>query len=437
MNHGKRSNTWICALALAMPMAALADDVLTDAITGGKVSGNFRLRYETVDDPAFAQLGKGLTLRSRLGYETAPAYGFTAGVEFEDIHTVGGVDNYQLPPPPKPNAKGNALIADPEGSELNRAWLRYRGVPKLDLTYGRQKIILDNQRFIGNVGWRQDEQTFDAFSALYTGLPDWGFFYAYVDQVHGITPAFDANTNDHLYNIAYNGFTLGKITAYHYRLDNQDPASTTINPALQYHTNRTSGIRFDGGYILPITVPLKLLYTAEYAKQKTENIAGKEFEAQYQLAELGFAWTVPGLGVVFTPKAGYQLLGSDNGLYGFQTPYATKHSFNGWDDKFLVTPNLGLRSSYGSLAADVQAFGVKVLAGYYHFYADEGKTDFGDEWDFQVLKAFGPRYTVGIKYASYTADKATPKLATVSGSAKAGTANTDADKFWVWAELAF
>ena len=37
-------------------------------------------------------------------------------------------------------------------------------------------------------------------------------------------------------------------------------------------------------------------------------------------------------------KLGYEELGSNAGLYGLQTPLATLHAFNGWADKFLVTP---------------------------------------------------------------------------------------------------
>ena len=32
------------------------------------------------------------------------------------------------------------------------------------LIFGRQRIKLDDDRFIGNVGWRQNEQTFDALT---------------------------------------------------------------------------------------------------------------------------------------------------------------------------------------------------------------------------------------------------------------------------------
>ena len=52
-------------------------------------------------------------------------------------------------------------VADPENLELNRLQVGYMK-NGTGVTLGRQRIMLDNQRFVGNVGWRQNEQTFDA-----------------------------------------------------------------------------------------------------------------------------------------------------------------------------------------------------------------------------------------------------------------------------------
>src|SRR5690606_3444030 len=101
-------------------------------------------------------------------------------------------------------------------------YLRYTGIDNLDLGLGRQRIIYDNARFVGNVGWRQDEQTFDAFNANYAGLTDFTLSYTYIDEVEGITEAFDADTSDHLVNIGYTGFEFGKLSVYGYLLDNED-----------------------------------------------------------------------------------------------------------------------------------------------------------------------------------------------------------------------
>ncbi|HEY3699726.1 MAG TPA: alginate export family protein, partial [Spongiibacteraceae bacterium] len=410
----KKTEYWglVCAVALVLPNAANAADAFTDALTGGKVTGNFRLRYEDVNVhtdglPAAAKLkdATALTLRSRLGYETAPFNGFTALLEFEDIHVVGGKDSYT--PEFKNSAKpasspyDYAAIVDPERTEINRAYLRYRGVPKLDLGLGRQRITLDNQRFVGPSAWRQDEQTFDAFTANYAGVADWNFYYAYINKVNGIasvkpTYNYDLDTSDNLFNITYSGFVLGKITAYGYFLDNQQPDTelrnvapdvNALNPSLRYKSNDTYGLRFDGNYILPTTMPLRLFYTAEYAKQKLVNPTDVDFHSNYSLLEGGVGYMAK-LGLV-SAKVAQEVLGSDtkNGfMRGFQTPYATKHIFNGWVDMFLNTPDGGLKDRYATLAADLQPYGVKLMA-MYHKYSEVdgpitggGARDFGTEW---------------------------------------------------------
>src|SRR3990167_2607963 len=360
-------NAWAllpAATLLLCPIAAEAKS-LTDALTTGKASVNSRLRYENVDDTAFQDEGEAMTLRTRLGYETSPFYNFTSLVEFEDTHAIGGMDQYQLPPPPNPNPLLDAVVADPEQTELNRIQLRYRGVSKLDLILGRQLLTMDNQRWIGNVGFRQNEQTFDAFNAIYTGISDWTFNYTFVDRVYGITDVFDANVNDALFNVSYNSFTLGKITAYSYLLSNQEDAFGTLNGGLRYFSNDTMGVRFDGGYMLPTTFPLRAFYRAEYAKQDVKRLAGAvkvENTMHYNLAEFGMGYTFGGGAYTLAQMVGYEVLGSDGGNYGLQTPYATKHAFQGWVDQFLVTPVEGLVDTYVSLGFDLNAHATKFLA---------------------------------------------------------------------------
>ncbi len=414
----------LTAAVLLLSSGSTSAKTFTESLTSGKVSANIRTRYETVDDDAFAEKGKGLTIRTRLGYETAPLYGFTTMIELEDTEAVLGQDEYQPPAPPKPAATGYAVIADPEGGELNRAQVRYRGVSKLDVILGRQRLVYDNQRFIGSVGWRQDEQTFDALSAVYTGIPDWTFSLAHVGKVNGITPVFNAETNDKLVNILYNGFTLGKISAYTYMLQNEEEVVTILNAGLQYDTNDTQGLRFDGSYILPTSAPLKTIYRLEMAKQSVDLKDGKSFDTDYQLLEAGITWTFGGSAFALTPMLGNELMGSDNGLYALQTPYATKHAFNGWVDQFLVTPKEGLDCRYFSLGFDLNNYTTKMMVLSRTFDADEGSLDFGKETDFQIVKTIGANWTVGAKYGSYSAgDTATLKK--------------DATKMWAWAELMF
>jgi Alginate export len=54
------------------------------------------------------------------------------------------------------------VVADPETYEINRLQLTNTSLPMTTLTAGRQRIVLDDHRFVGNVSWRQNEQTFDS-----------------------------------------------------------------------------------------------------------------------------------------------------------------------------------------------------------------------------------------------------------------------------------
>jgi len=137
---------------------------IADAVTSGKTKINLNLRYETVDQDNALKDANALTLRTRLTYETGTISGFSSLVEFEDSRTVLGTDDYN-------NTTGKntgvySVIADPETTELDQFLLQYKqGSFKAKL--GRQLITMDNHRFVGHVGWRQDRQTFDGITFTY------------------------------------------------------------------------------------------------------------------------------------------------------------------------------------------------------------------------------------------------------------------------------
>ena len=71
------------------------------------------------------------------------------------------------------------VVADPENIELNRLQLQYRGLPKTVVTIGRQRINLDDQRFVGAVGWRLDADQvarLDAVSSREAPYPYFPYF---------------------------------------------------------------------------------------------------------------------------------------------------------------------------------------------------------------------------------------------------------------------
>ena len=408
--------THIMALAsagfLLVPTAQAG--TFTEALTGGKPSVDMRLRLETVDQdktPSFKDDATALTLRTRLGYLTGDFAGFKAFGEMTHTAAFKGGDDYNAPGPYGNGQTEYPVVADPELSRLNQAWVSYTGLADTSVKLGRQRVILDNARFVGNVGWRQTEQVYDALVVANTSIQDTTLIYGYVQRAYNIVGA-ETPSESHIINASYNGLPFGKITGYAYLLDlNRD----TPNDAAD---SKTLGLSFGGKQALG--GGFTLLYNLEYAKQSDYADAPNRVDATYTKLELG------GQIMGVTAKVGQEKLGSNgegaNGTYGFQTALATKHAFNGWADKFLSTPNAGLVDNYVAIGA--KPAGVKLLAVYHIYESDEGSNDYGTELNLLAAKKFGI-YTAGIKYASYEKD---------SGSY--GHAS-DTDKLWLWGQLKF
>ena len=394
----------IAAAASVSAVSSYAETNLTDAIKNGEAHLDLRLRYEDVDQdkPADKQ-GNALTLRTRLNYKTAGFYGFTAFLEMDDVSALE--NNYNS----TTNGEvGKAVIADPEGTEVNQAWLQYK-YENTSAKYGRQRINLDNQRFIGSVGFRQNEQTFDAFAINDQSLPDTTLFYARINEVKRIFGEDSAKgTHDNstdLINVKYSGLSLGDITGYAYLIDNKDAARFSTD---------TYGIRFAG----KTGDKLKFSYALEYAQQEDSNNNPLNYDADYMLAEFGMDFSAGNF------KLGYEVLGSDDGG-SFITPLATLHKFQGWTDQFLSTPAEGVADMY--VSAGTTLAGVKLLAVYHNFTSDKnnamGDDDLGSEIGFKVAKSFNG-YGLSLKYAVYDAGADT-------------FGKSDTDKLWLTATAKF
>ena len=385
----------LTAAILSAPVAFAADSNVASALTDGKLSANFNLRYETVDQDNAAKDADALTLRTRLNYTTGTFNGFSAAVELEN--SVALVDDYK-----DAIGHGNefSVIADPDHTELDQAYIAYKG-DKLSGKIGRQVITMDNHRFVGHVGWRQDRQTFDALTLGYQLSEETKVSYAYLSQRNRIfSDEKDVDSQDHLLNISHK-LSAGKLTGYAYLLEEDKAGGAEIN---------TFGIRYAGATKLGEN---KVTYSAEFAQQDNDTA---DKSANYFAVEAGTK--VASLNV----KVGYELLGSDNGEYGFATPLATLHKFNGWADQFLGTPAQGLQDIYVSVGGKLAGGSWKIVA--HDFSADDSSStvdDLGSEIDAVYAKAINKTFKAGIKYAAYNA----------------GDIKVDADKVWIWLEAKF
>ncbi len=369
---------------------ALGAESFTEAMTSGTASGDIRIRYEDVSTDT--EDADALTIRTRLGYKSGELNGFSAYLEFEDVRDMFGID------------EKNGLIPDPEVTEVDQGFVQYK-TDMVTAKLGRQVITLDGHRHVGHVGWRQDRQTFDAARVQIAATKELSVDLTHIYQRNRIFgEAADAKSNDILVNIGYKS-PIGKVVGYGYLLDDEarDEQSDTYGASLNGK----------------IGSDVKFLYAVELAVQDITD-SGVDYSTDYSLLELGAV--VSG----FTFKAGYEVLGSDDGAASFTTPLATLHKFNGWADVFLggtfnpsAMPN-GLEDMY--LTASTKLAGFKLAAFYHDFSANEGSADYGSEIDLVVAKKFGKNYNAGVKYSAYSDD---------------GYTGTDVDKLWVWVGASF
>lgn len=375
---------------------------ITEALVNGKTKVNLNLRYETVDQDNALEDADALTLRTRVTYETGSYKGFSSTVEFEDSRNVLGVDDYN-----NTNGKNTqySVIADPETTELDQMFVQYKQ-EKFALKVGRQVITLDNHRFVGHVGWRQDRQTFDAVSAIFSPTEAIKLQYSYIDQRNRIfAEEKDLDSKDHLLNASFKT-GVGTLTGYGYLLEVDNDTDNSLD---------TYGIQFKGATKVG---DQKLSYHLEYASQESDS-GEMSYDADYMMAEFGTAFSGISL------KVGYELLGSDDGMYGFSTPLATLHKFNGWSDQFLGTPKEGLADLYASVGG--KALGGKWALVYHDFSADESSEtvdDLGSEINASYVKAFTKNYSMGVKFAAYSAGDD-------------GAGKVDTDKVWLWLNAKF
>lgn len=378
----------LLAAAAASFAAAPVAQNFEEAIALGKVSLNARLRYESVTQTGLRD-ASAFTLRTRLGFTTAPLSGWQAMLEAENI-TAANPDGYNQAGL-NPGGAGRAVIADPTGTEINQAFLSYKN-DQTTAILGRQRFVLDNHRFIGDVGFRQNLQTFDALVVQDKSLDKTTLTYAYLWRINRIFssrhPQGVFDSNSHVLNAAYTGLTAGTLTGYAYLLDFDNSRANSC---------ATYGASFVG--TTKLTDAVKFSYRAEYATQSNYGSSPLNYQANYSWLEAGLVFPQVSFALA------QEILGSDNNV-GFKTPLATLHPHNGWADLFLATPAAGLRDTSLKFTANLPEK-ISLLAYWHDFNTDRGNTNLGRELDVQLSRKFG-KFTTGlVKYADFQRDSLT------------------------------
>ena len=382
--------------SMVFGQGAQAGEDIRDLLLKGKPVLDLRYRFEFVDQDNLSEDAEAHTLRTRAGFETGRFHGLGAGADLEWIEAIGS-DRFNS------TVNGRTrfpVVADPDDIALNQLYFVSDGtIPKTRLKVGRQRIIWDNARFIGNVGFRQNEQTFDALRVGTTVLPDTDIGYTYLEEVHRIFGRDSAvgrlEMNSHAVRVQYTGLDFVTVTPFALLLD-YDLASQDRN------SSATLGALLEGKYAF--RKPWTAHYMAGAAHQRDYGGNPVDFGLWYYAVEPGISYDFAKVSL------GYEVLQGD-GTQGFRTPLATGHKFNGFTDRFLTTPANGLQDLYLKLDLKVPGddllSGLSVKGAYHQFWAERGGAHYGSEWDLGVFKTFktdAGSILLGLQYADYDAD---------------------------------
>jgi hypothetical protein len=391
--------------------AAEAQEAATiaDAVMRGTPILEFRPRFEEVRQTGRANEGEAFTLRTHLGWQTGKWADLQGLIEFEDVRSLGA-ERYDS------GVNGGAAygqIFDPEVTELNRLQLSWKPSEAFSATLGRQRINLGDQRFIGSVGWRQDEQTFDALRLdSRMGAFEGAYIYvAHVNRIFGEEQ--DWGSDSHVADVSYAVAAPLKLGAFGYALDFDRPDTT----AVRNQSSLTWGLRVSGR-IEP--GGLKLDYSARWARQREYGSSVLDYDLDYASADVAAVFGQ------FAARIGFEQMEGD-GARGFATPLATLHAFNGWSDAFLAngikTTADGLRDLNVTLTWSPdwkwgELSGFSFLVRRHEFEADRTGAGLGAEWNLSASGALSRHLFWLVKYADYDGPGAAP-------------APQDRTKFWL------
>ncbi len=377
---------------------------VVDSFRKGTFHLGLRYRYEFVGDDAIGKDAHASTLRTVLSYRTAPLRGFDLFIEAENVVEIGDDWYRDAGRPPRGNGvTDRPVVADPAGTDINQVLLRYRGYGT-DVQLGRQEINIGDQRFVGAVGWRQHHQTFAGINVVNRSIGRVEVQYVFSNNVYRIF-GDKLDTRNNFLRGSIDAGRWGMLNLYGYLLHYTETRFAALS------TN-SLGLEFSGRQrINDVTA---VLYEAEYARQSDAADNPDEVEADYAHLMAGFAfqqWV--------TTRVGWELLGGSREDGRFTTPLATLHKFNGWADKFLVTPPDGLRDFYVQLNGNV--VGIDWTLVFHNFSADSVSATYGSELDWQLTYQSDWNQAFALKGAHYSAD----------------TFSTDTSKIWLWTGYTF
>lgn len=382
----------------------IGDSDLLQFLLGGtpKVTMRWGYEYSDFDDAGGKDEASGLNVQSRFSYKTGTIFDSSAFIQLQ--HNWNLIEDYRW------SFGGDTdhdVIADPDGARIHQLYGDFGFIPDFQIRVGLQEIVLDDSRFIGNVGWRQAAQSFNGVGVTYTGIEKTTLYAAYIWDVYDINLKMNPDIDDLiLLRAEYKHSPKANLVLFTYLLDAEAASQDSA----------TYGLRFYGT-CKPVKYDATLAYQNDYADGDKD-----AFFASIDLSTVGYKVNVGG---------GYQYISGGGGEDNFATLFSTAHKFNGWADQFLSTNTGGLSGGLhdGYLTASTAFCGFTLNAAYHYFHSadDFGGFDgeYGQELDIDLVKPINDYVTAELKFAHYEANES------------AGNPTIDEDVLWVRMMLTF
>ena len=374
-----RSVGLIVASLLALPAPAVAQQ-----FAGGQAWIELRPRWNHIEESDLPRTARGGTVRAVAGWRSAPIAGLR--VTLEGIHAGHWGDDAFNDDPADIPISPYPLLPDPRHTGVNRAYVEYAH-EGWRARVGRQRVALDNQRWVSDNDFRQVPQLFDGATVEDAGLPGARLTAGYYGRVRSTSGETD-DIRLTILNAAWNpapGHAVGAFAYFH------DQPQTAPFTGFADESYRVYGMRAEGTAARWATVDVP--YTLELARQRPYAGGDARIDATYWRIGAGIAtaqWTVRG---------DYEVRGSNDGRYGLQVPLTDFYAFNGWTLHWFTAPREGLRD--GWITGRWTLGRVTLYAEHHRFRSDHGRLDFGRETDAGVTWEVLPNAVLRLQHARY------------------------------------
>ncbi len=257
-------------------------------------------------------------------------------------------------------------------SSIHEAWGELRFSPEVSLRLGRQELVYDNARILGNVDWAQQGRSHDLALLKWQGEGN--------SQLHAGF-AFNQDSERRVFTTyTINNYKTMQFLWYNYKADNTGLSLLFLNNGIQHSVDKTVFSQTTGGRITQKLAGIDLAGSAYL--QTGRDGADRKLSAWYFAAEGAYTFSENlkgALGLEFL--SGTDFININNNAAtnrSFNPLFGTNHAFNGHMDYFYVGNHInhvGLINTYLTTQYSKDKF---LLQGNLHlFFADGAIPEFG------------------------------------------------------------